>query len=113
MIREAAIITEEEIEASVTYLQATAEQSALARANRIVLEHGLKRVKALGMMKHNNLPVSAQERKAYASPEYELALDGLRQAIFEDERNRAMRDAHAAKIDAWRTLEASRRAVRL
>jgi hypothetical protein len=107
------MITEEEIEASVTYLQATAEQSARARANRVVLEHGLKRVKALGMMKRNNLPISAQEREAYASEEYEIALDGLRQAIFEDERNRAMRDAHSAKIEAWRTAEATRRSVKL
>src|SRR5512139_2220203 len=106
------MISEEEIEASVTYLQATAEQSARARANRVVLELGLKRTKALVMMKCNgNMPISAQEREAYASPEYELALDGLKQAIFEDERHRALRDAHAAKLDAWRTLEASRRAV--
>ncbi len=106
-------ITEDEIEASVTYLQATAEQSARARANRVVLEHGLKRIKALGMMAHKGLPVTAQEREAYASPEYETALDGLRQAIFEDERNRAMRDAHSAKIEAWRTAEATRRSVKL
>lgn len=107
------MISEEEVEASVTYLQATADASARARANRVVLEHGLKRIKALGMMKCNNLPVSAQEREAYASPEYETALDGLRQAIFEDERHRALRDAHSAKIEAWRTAEATRRSVRL
>lgn len=106
-------ITEEEVEASVTYLQVTAEQSARARANRVVLEHGLKRIKALGMMASKGKSVNAQERDAYASPEYETALDGLRQAIFEDERNRAMRDAHSAKIEAWRTAEATRRSVKL
>lgn len=106
-------ITEAEIENSVTFLQATAEQAARARANRVVLEHGLKRIKALGMMAHKGMPLAAQEREAYASPEYETALDGLRQAVFEDERNRALRDAHAAKIDAWRTQQATQRSVRL
>lgn len=106
-------ITEEDVEKSVDYLQITAEQAARHRANRIVLEHGLKRVKALGMMAHKGLPVTAQEREAYASPEYEMALDGLRQAIFEDERHRALRDAHSAKIEAWRTAEATRRSVKL
>ena len=107
------MISEKEVEESVTYLMATADASARARANRIVLEHGLKRVKALGMMRCNNLPVSAQEREAYAAPEYETALDGLKQAIFEDERHRALRDAHSAKIEAWRTAEATRRSVKL
>jgi hypothetical protein len=106
-------ITEKEVEESVSYLQITAEQSARARANRIVLEHGLKRIKALGMMAHKGLPVTAQEREAYASPEYETALDGLRQAVFEDERHKALRTAHEAKIEAWRTAEATRRSVRL
>jgi hypothetical protein len=106
-------ITQDEVEASVTYLQVTAEQSARARANRVVLEHGLKRIKALGMMAHKSLPVTAQEREAYASPEYETALDGLRQAVFEDERHKALRTAHEAKIEAWRTAEATRRSVKL
>lgn len=107
------MITEEEIEASVTYLQATADAAARARANRVVLEHGLKRVKALGMMRHNKMAVNAQEREAYASDEYGIALDGLKQAIFEDERHRALRDAHSAKIEAWRTAEATKRSIRL
>jgi hypothetical protein len=107
------MISEKEVEDAVTYLQATADASARARANRIVLEHGLKRIKALGMMAHKSLPVTAQEREAYAAPEYETALDGLRQAVYEDERHRALRDAQSAKIEAWRTAEATRRSVRL
>lgn len=107
------MIDENEVQRSVDYLHETAGAGAMARANRIVLEHGLKRVKALAMMKRNNLPVTAQEREAYASDEYGMALDGLRQAIFEDEQHRALRDAHSAKIEAWRTAEATRRSIRL
>lgn len=107
------MIDENEVQRSVDYLLQTAGDSAQARANRVVLEHGLKRVKALAMMRHGNLPVSAQEREAYASDDYRVALDGLQRAIFEDEQHRALRDAHSAKIEAWRTAEATRRSVRL
>jgi len=107
------VIDEAEVQRSVDYLMQTAGAAAQARANRVVLEHGLKRVKAIGMMKHNGLPISAQEREAYASADYKTALDGLQQAIFEDEQHRALRDAHSAKIEAWRTAEATRRSVRL
>lgn len=107
------MIDENEVQRSVDYLLQTAGDGAQARANRVVLEHGLKRVKALAMMKHPDLSATAQEREAYASNEYKLALDGLQQAIFEDEQHRALRDAHSAKIEAWRTAEATRRSVRL
>ncbi len=107
------MITEAEAQASVDYLLGTAAKAARARANRLILEHGLKRIKAIAMVARNNLPVSAQEREAYASDEYKVALDGLHTAIFEDEQHRALRDAHSAKIEAWRTAEATRRSVRL
>lgn len=107
------MIDEKEVQRSVDYLLETAGASAMARANRVVLEHGLKRVKALEMQKVNGGGVSAAEAKAYASDAYKIALDGLRQAIFEDEQHRALRDAHSAKIEAWRTAEATRRSVRL
>ena len=114
----------DDIQESVDYLLETAAPAAQARANRIVLEHGLKRIKALAMQKARDeherltnskapLAVTLQERDAYASEEYGVALEGLREAIFLDEGFRARRDAHAAKIDAWRTQQATMRSVKL
>jgi uncharacterized caspase-like protein len=57
--------------------------------------------------------VSAQERDAYASDSYQVALDGLKEAIFADEKMRALRDAHAARIEAWRTQQATMRSVKI
>lgn len=107
------MITDAHVQESVDYLMETARSAALARANRVVLEHGLKRVKALEMQKVVGGGVSAAEAKAYASDEYGLALDGLREAILDDEHHRALRDAHSARIEAWRTQEATKRSVRL
>lgn len=107
------MISDADVDASLDYLMSSADESARRRATRTQLEHGLKRVKALAMKDHSTLPVTAQEREAYASEAYRIALDGLAEAIYEDERYRALRDAHSSRIDAWRTLEASRRSVRL
>ena len=54
--------------------------------------------------------ISAQERDAYADPEYAQLLDGLRAAVEEEERLRWMIVAAQAKIEVWRTIEANRRA---
>lgn len=118
------MITEVQVQESIDYLFDTALTSAQARANRAVLEQGLKRVKAMAMQaardRHEQLtngkaPLAAnlQERDAYASEAYQIALDGLREAIAQDEGYRALRDAHAARIDAWRTQSATVRSVRL
>lgn len=106
------MITERDVQTSVDYLFESAVESAKARADRAVLEQGLKRIKALEMQKVGGA-VSAQERDAYASEAYQTALDGLREAIFKDEKMRALRDAHAARIEAWRTQQATMRSVKL
>jgi hypothetical protein len=106
------MITEEDVQKSVDYLGKTARESAQARADRIVLEHGLKRVQAVEFMQAEGA-VEAKKMAALASPAYQTALDGLKEAIFKDEQYRALRDAHSARIEAWRTQEATKRSVRL
>jgi hypothetical protein len=107
------MITEMQVQESIDYLFETALTSAQARANRHVLEHGLRRVKSLEMQKVQGGGVAAAEAKAYASDAYGVALEGLKEAIQQDEGFRALRDAHAARIEAWRTQSATVRSVRL
>lgn len=106
------MITERQVQESVDFLFESAVDAAQARADRSVLEQGLKRIKAVEMQKASGA-VSAQERDAYASDAYRVALDGLKEAIFADEKIRALRDAHAARIEAWRTQQATMRSVKL
>lgn len=93
------------------YMQATAPKLAAAKANVVLLEEGLKSVKAVQMKKHGGLPVSAQEREALASEEYQIAINGLSAAVQEYETLRLMYNAATAKVDVWRSLESSNRAI--
>jgi hypothetical protein len=104
------MITEEQVEAACDYLRDNAEPSAHARANRVYLEAYVKTVLAQEMKRHADLSVSAQEREGRTAEPYLASLDALRSAVFEDERQRFLREAAQAKIEAWRTLEATRRA---
>ncbi len=84
---------------------------AQAKANRIYIEESLRSVKATAMKLHAELPVSAQEREAYACDEYRTALAGLREAVQIEEALRWMMIAAQAKVEVWRSLEASGRAM--
>ena len=50
-----------------------------------------------------------QERDAYADSQYQAHLDWLREAVAIEEELRWKMIAAQAKIEAWRTLESSRR----
>lgn len=107
------MITEPQVQESMDYLFDSAMAAAQARADREVLEQGLKRVKAIEMRDANGKTIGERETTAYASDAYKVALEGLREAITKDETFRALRAAHAARIEAWRTQQATMRSVKL
>lgn len=106
------MISSDQVQESVDYLFETAFKSAQARANRTVLTEGLKRIQAIEFMQAEGA-VEAKKMAALASDAYGVALEGLKEAITQDEGYRALRDAHSARIEAWRTQEATKRSVRL
>lgn len=94
------------------YLRDNAPAYAKAKADRVYLEEFRKSLKALEMSKAETLgakSAATQERDAYASPEYVAHLDGLREAIENEEILRWRMVAAQAKIEVWRTIESSRR----
>ena len=105
------MIPEQDIEQACDFLRDNAEAAAKARAYRLYLEEFRKSLKAQIMKEHIKLPVSAQEREAYADPRYLKHLEALETAIHEDERLRFLRGAALAKVDCWRTQEANRRGM--
>lgn len=107
------LISEADVQESMDFLFSSAADSAQARADRQVLSEGLKRVRAIEMIASKEKSSAAQETVALASHNYLVALEGLRVAIFADEKMRALREAHSARIEAWRTQEATKRSVRL
>ena len=54
--------------------------------------------------------IGAQEREAYAHPEYRALLDGIKVAMEEEEKLRWDLIAAQAAIDIWRTEQSNLRA---
>lgn len=105
--------TEFNIFRALDFIRDNAPLYAKAKSERIFLEEFRKSKKAL-MMREAELEghktAAMQEREAYAHPEYIQVLDGLRAAVEEEERLRWLIVGAQAKIEAWRTIEANRRA---
>jgi hypothetical protein len=55
--------------------------------------------------------MAEKEADAYAHPDYIAVLDGLKEAVEEAERLRWMLVAAQARIDVWRSQEASNRNI--
>ena len=103
------MITDEMIEAAVDYLRDSADSCAKKRAERLYLDEYTRALKSLIMSEHLAETLGAQERHAYSDIRYRNHLKGLKQAIFEDEKARFLRDAASAKIEAWRSQCANER----
>lgn len=105
------MITEEQVQEAFDYLNENADKAAKARAERLYMEDYTKVVKAELMGECNETAIGAQERFAYAHPTYKKHLENLRTAIARDEKHRFTLNAKTALLDAWRTEQASQRAM--
>lgn len=104
------MISELEIEKALDWLRDSALKCAQARANRIYVEEFAKSLKSTLMKEWADEPLGVQEREARADPRYLAHLEAIKEAVIEDERNRFMREAALAKIEAWRTQSSNLRA---
>ena len=99
---------------AIQYLIDTAPLYAKAKADRIYLEEFRKSKKSILMkeaMVKGFEAVTAQEREAYAHPEYLALLEGLEAAVAIEEKLKWGMEAARMRIDIWRTEEASNRMV--
>ena len=100
-------------QAAVDYMVAKAGEYAQAEANKVYMEEMRKTIKAEVMIEAEALghkTAAMQEREAYASEKYIRHLELLRTAVEERERLRWMLIAAQARIEVWRSQEASNRA---
>ena len=105
-------VAELNIFACLDYIRDKAPAYAKAKAERIYLEEFRKTKKAMCMRSAESAGVnaiSAQERDAYANPEYAALLEGLRDAVEAEEKLRWLIVGAQAKIEVWRSLESTRR----
>ena len=96
--------------AAVDYLIEVAPQYAQAKAERVYLEEFRKSKKALLMQAHNDKAIGAQEREAYAHPEYIGLLAALRVAVEREENLKWMMTAAQTRVEVWRSQESTARA---
>ena len=99
---------------AIDYMIANSKRYAQAKANRTYLEEYRKTMKAelcKEALAAGFEAVNAQEREAYADPEYKQHLLAIKAAIEEEERLRWMMVAAQARIDVWRSMEASNRMI--
>ena len=100
---------------AIDFLYKNAEKYAESRAHRIYLEEFRKSRKALLMKSALSSGAAktsaAAEMEAYASEEYIEFLSGLEEAVKKEEELRWALIAAQARIDVWRSMEASNRVV--
>lgn len=97
-------------ELAIEYIFKHGKRYAKAKAERIYLEEYRKSLKAILMKRSLENAVNAQEREAYSDPEYVQLLKGLRDAVEIEEEIRWGLVAAQARIEVWRSMEATSRA---
>lgn len=96
---------------AVDYIIKMAPQFAKAKAERVYLEEYRKSLKAILMSQSGSQSLGAQERDAYAHEDYLELLEGLKVAVEAEETLRWKLTAAQARIDVWRSREASNRTI--
>ncbi len=96
-------------ELAIEYIFKHGRRYAKAKAERIYLEEYRKSLKAIIMKRSLENAVNAQEREAYSDPEYVELLKGLREAVEVEEEIRWGLVAAQARIEVWRSMEATSR----
>lgn len=107
------LVSDTDVERALDWLRDNADEIGKAKADAVRTERMTKHVKALEMKKHAGMPVSAQEREAYASEAYVQATEREAVAAGEFEKMRGLREAAALKIETWRSASANYRAMKL
>jgi hypothetical protein len=90
------------------------EQSAVfaqAKANRIYIENYLRSAKSRLMLESTASSIAAKEMEAYATDDYVELLQGLKEAVEVEERLKWQLIAAQARIEIWRSQEATNRTI--
>ena len=96
---------------AINYMIKNAKAYAQAKANVTYLEQYRKSKKAILFASAMGNTIADKESYAYSHPEYLELLEGLKAAVEEAERLRWMLVAAQARIDVYRTQEASNRSL--
>jgi len=94
---------------SINFIYTTAPEYAKAKGQLAQLEAYKSSLKSIMMKKSNENSVTAQEREAYASQEYQDLCVAIGTATEQAEALKWKITAATMRFDAWRTEQASNR----
>ena len=96
---------------AINFMIKNSEAYANAKAQVVYLTEYRKTVKALGFQRSLKNTMAEKEADAYTTVEYATCVEGLKEAVAEAERLRWMLVAAQARVDVWRSQEASNRSI--
>ena len=96
---------------AINFMIKNAEAYAKAKADVTYLTEHRKTIKAIGFQRSLKNTMAEKEADAYTSDEYKQCIKGLKEAVAKAEELRWMLVAAQARVDCWRSMEASNRAV--
>lgn len=96
---------------AVNYLLKNAPLYAKAKAERVYLEEFRKTKKAILFRESPEKTIAEREHWAYSHPDYQELLEGIREAVEMEEKLRWEMVAAQARIEIWRSQEATNRNV--
>ncbi len=94
---------------AVDHILANAGKFAKAKAARVYIDQFRSSKKALLMAESEEKAANAREQYAYAHPEYQELLLGLKAAVEVEEELKWQLIAAQLRVEIWRTEEASAR----
>lgn len=105
------MIEQDDVEKALVWLANSAEEYAEARAMAHWLEERRKVVKAVAfkVAKADGKTVGEAEAESYTGAEYAELLDRLKDAIHAEAKLKALREAAVARIEVWRSQQATMR----
>ena len=84
---------------------------AEAKANRTYIENYLRSAKSKLMLESSASSIAAKEMEAYATDDYITLLKGLKEAVEIEEKLKWQLIAAQARIEIWRSQEATNRTI--
>ena len=106
-------LTDDDVDRALDWLVKNADKAAQARADRTYVEEYRKVLKAELMAQaaqEGSGSLGAQEVYAYSHPSYKSHLEAIKEAVEADERFRWLQVTADARIRAWQTQAATKRA---
>ena len=107
------IVSDDDVDKALAFLRDSAKQLGAAKQRTMDAGSLVKRTKALVMRMHSDKSLGAAEREAILDTRYAEAEAEEAVAYGEFETLRALRDAAAAKIECWRSEQATYRSMKL